>query len=187
MLSDHELSEIKRRALEIQAIIERREGQFSAELVPDCEALWHPLAISPGNEFKAVKFLSERGFGVFLPRFTEGASLKLDGVELCGGRRLVFPGHCFVFVWDVMRHWRRIRSCPGVVKILVDGAQRPIIVNDATMDFIQALQYGLDPKPKRKRYNRGKSTENAGDERVDFVLIRTLEGNRPNETLDRVA
>ena len=44
--------------------------------------------------------------------------------------KLMFPGLVFVFVWDVLAHWRRIMACPGVQSIMVDGNEKPVIVPD---------------------------------------------------------
>ncbi len=66
--------------------------------------------------------------------------------------RLIFPGRVFVFVWDVLAHWRRITACPGVSAIMCDGAERPIVVPDEQINRIQILQFELCvARPKRRR------------------------------------
>lgn len=153
-ISNEEFAAIERRALEITAIIELRDGPFSAEIVPDCSPRWHLIETLTGQEEKAVEFLVDRHFGVFMPKFQDDAELILDGVNICGGRGLIFPGHIFVFVWDIERHWRRIRTCPGVLRVLMNRPEHPVIVSDSAIDFIQALQFGKSPAPRGKKKSR---------------------------------
>src|SRR4051812_1345960 len=111
MLSTAIIDEIKRRALEIQAILERRDGPYGAEIVPGVDATWHLVRTKPSEESRAAEHLSKRGFGVYLPMLRTFAVRR--------NRRLInsqlfFPGYVFLWVWDVKHHWRRIKSCTGV-------------------------------------------------------------------------
>jgi hypothetical protein len=155
MLGDDVLREIERRALEIAAVIEARCGPYYAEIVDDVRPQWHLVQTMAGQELKAVRFLAARQFGVFLPSFTADVPRRLGDLELCTSRRLIFPGHVFVFVWDVLAHWRRIMSCPGVARILMDRAEHPVVVPERVIDLVQAMQFGfaLD-RPSRRRRRR---------------------------------
>jgi transcription antitermination factor NusG len=172
MLSDDVRRQIEQRALEIIAAIEEREGKYAAEIVPDVVPQWHVVETLPGQEYRALQHLARRCIGVFMPKFDRDCSRKVNGVDLCAGRRLMFPGLLFVFVWDVETHWRRIKACPGVRSVLVDGAGCPVVVPDSEIDHIQALQYGLNPQPKtkRRRYRAGRGQ---ADDEVEHVRIST--------------
>jgi len=154
---------IERHALDIAAEFDRKIGPFRAEIVPDATPAWYVLRTTPGQEDKAARFLEARAIGVFLPRFVAGSRMVLRTTEWGTGRqrhelidlgeKLIFPAKVFVFVWGILQHWRRIMACPGVQAIMVDGAERPIVVPDVQMDRIQILQAEL-LAPKRKRRKR---------------------------------
>jgi transcription antitermination factor NusG len=173
MLSTDLRRDIEKRAIEISTYIEEQSGKRYAEILPGVTALWHVVNVAPNQENRAVEFLAERGFGVFLPRFIEGSVLevpeykdgsihphKITKVDL--GEKLIFPGRLFLFVWDVLAHWRRINVCPFVQRIMVDGGERPVIVADKDIDRIQALQFTMVPQEKAKRKRRKASVEEFG-------------------------
>jgi transcription antitermination factor NusG len=171
MLTDDQIEQIKRRALEITAEIEARTGPFHAEVVPGISPQWHLVETLAGQEFKAVKFLVDRQFGVFLPTFDGYVNRKLHGVDMCGGRKLIFPGHVFVFVWDIALHWRRIMSCPGVGAILLERPEQPVVVPDKVIDKIQALQFGFfEPTiSRRKRAKLKHQGKQHGNENITLT------------------
>lgn len=186
LLSHETVEQIKRRALQIAADIEARIGKYSAEIITDVTPQWHLIETLANQELKASEFLVDRHFGVFMPKFEADAIRMLDGINLCSGRRLIFPGHLFVFVWDIEAHWRRIRSCPGVLRVLVDRPEHPVVVPDSAIDFIQALQFGLSPapKPKRKRYKARQKQQGNEPEACDYVRISTYSALHGIESLD---
>jgi transcription antitermination factor NusG len=155
---------IERRALEVAATFDRKIGPFRAEIVPDATPAWYIVRTAPGRETVAADHLEKRCVGIFLPRFVHGARMQLRSVDPTTGRqrvelidlsdRLIFPAKVFVFVWDVLAHWRRITACPGVAGIMVDGNAKPIVLTDAQINRIQILQYELAiaPRKRRKRY-----------------------------------
>lgn len=140
MLSIETRLEIEHRALEIQAEIEAKSGPYSASVIEGEVAAWHLVRSTPTFENKAAQFLSDRGFGIYLPmknewRVTRGRKrLKTE---------LFFPGYLFLFVWDVKAHWRRIIGCPGVQTVLCIE-ERPIVVPDAVIDYLQRLELRKD-------------------------------------------
>lgn len=147
---------IERRAIEIAARLAARDGPYHAEVVPGCEPHWHLIETLPNMEFKALRFLADRRFGVFLPQFADSASARgRNGDELCNGRRLIFPGRLFVFCWNVALHWRRILACPGVKRVMCDAWEHPAVVPDRVIDAAQVAQYCHIPARRgRKRYRR---------------------------------
>jgi len=128
--------------------------------------------------------LAHRGIGVFLPRFIAGSRLKLGNELIDLGDKLLFPGRVFVFVWDVLAHWRRIMACPGVQAIMVNGSEKPVVVPDAEINHIQVMQYVLAyARPKRrKRYASAN----------DLITVSTrgyynqIDGTERNRVLDRL-
>lgn len=192
MLAPNVLSEIERRALEIAAIFDAKDGKRRAEIAP-CPANWHIVTTMPGKENKTAGLLADIAFGVFVPKFDPGSVLefetklpngkpKIEKVPV--GNRLIFPGRIFVFVWDLLDHWRRIKRTHGVQSILVDGADRPVVVPDQEINKIQVLQFSLHPKEKKRRKRYG-STQ---DQHVIVEYPRSywpVDGAQRNRLLDQ--
>jgi transcription antitermination factor NusG len=177
------LAEIERRALEIAAELDLKLGPYRAEILP-AEPKWHIVRTAPGAENKATDFLSHRGIGVFLPKFVKGARLVLPHEVVDLSDKLLFPGRVFVFVWDVLAHWRRIMDCPGVQSIMVNGSEKPIVVPDVEMNRIQYLQFALAYRTRRRRRKRYSSAD-------DLITITSadylhVDGHRRNRVLDAV-
>lgn len=165
--------EIERRALKITAIIEAKRGPYMAELVPECSARWHVITTAPMSETTAAKHLVDRGFGVYIPTFNRTRMVRGQLRDL---NISLFPGHIFLFVWDILRHWRRIRACPGVVSIMTTD-ERPVVVDDVIIDQMQAIEFNnivlLPAKAKRRRRRReeGPAPDDMPDNK--FVSITT--------------
>jgi transcription antitermination factor NusG len=111
----------------------------NAEIVPGVIPRWHILTTHPGQEAIAVGHLMDRRFGVYLPEYDRTETFR--GCTRVRHLRM-FPGYVFLFVWDVMLHWRRIRACTGVSTIMLDGG-RPVVVRDGIVNDIQALECNL--------------------------------------------
>lgn len=182
MLSIDTRKEIERRALEITAEIESKSGPFFAEIIPGVTPHWHLLTVHPNTEDRTADHLVERGLGVFVPRFQDGAKMRIpipyekrpsfdrsafEEIDL--SNRLIFPGRILIFVWSVLAHWRRIKSCSGVQGIMVDGKERPIIVPDEEISKIQIMQFSLTPQPKPKR-DRHKARNRGGEEKCTMTI-----------------
>ena len=149
------LAEIHARALEIAAEFDRKHGPYRAEIIPRETPCWHIVRTAPGQENKAADYLADRGFGVFLPKFVTGARLVLPHEVVDLSDKLIFPGRVFVFVWDVLAHWRRIMACPGVQTIMINGSEKPIVVPDTEINRIQVMQFVLAVarRKRRRRYS----------------------------------
>jgi transcription antitermination factor NusG len=111
----------------------------NAEIVPGVIPRWHILTTHPGQEGIAVGHLMDRRFGVYLPEYDRTETFR--GCTRVRHLRM-FPGYVFLFVWDVMLHWRRIRACTGVSAIMLDGGW-PVVVPDRIVNDIQALECNL--------------------------------------------
>jgi transcription antitermination factor NusG len=148
------IAEIEARALAIAAEFDRKLSPYRAQIVPDTTPYWHIVKTAPGQENKAATFLEDRCIGIFLPKFVRGARLVTNHELINLSDKLLFPGLIFVFVWDILTHWRRIMACPGVQSIMVDGNEKPVIVPDSEINHIQVLQYvlGISKPKRRKRY-----------------------------------
>ena len=174
------LPEIERRALEIAAELDLKLGPYRAEILP-AQPHWHIVRTTPGQENKATDFLSHRGIGVFLPQFAKGSRLPHEDLS----DKLMFPGRVFVFVWDVLAHWRRIKDCPGVQSIMTNGSEKPVIVPDHEMKRIQYLQFALAYRTKRRRRRKRYASAN------DLITITSadylhVDGHKRSHVLDAV-
>lgn len=156
MISRETFRQIESRALQIAADLDAKLGPYSAEIVPEVRAQWHVAATVPAHEDKAIKFLSARGFGVYAPAF--------EVTHIARGRKItryrpLFPGHLFLFVWDIKRHWRRVKQCPGVARILCIE-EEPVVVPYPAIHRMQAIEFSgieaLQPKRSRRRKKKGR-------------------------------
>lgn len=175
MFSSDTRDEIERRALEITATIEAKRGPFMAEILPECTARWHVITTAPAAENTAAKHLVGRGFGIYRPTFNRPRASrgKLWDVQIS-----LFPGHIFLFVWDALRHWRRIRACPGVTGILTVD-ERPVVVDDSAIYRMQVIESNAiiskmvgAPIPKRQRWRKNKWSDQV--EREDDTFVPTV-------------
>jgi transcription antitermination factor NusG len=97
---------------------DERMGPYRAEVVPGATPSWVAVTVVAAHENIAAAHLSARGFGIYLP--------EIERTEIRRGRRvdfkrLMLPGYVFVHVWDLDRHTRRIRACPGVLDFMKFG------------------------------------------------------------------
>ena len=154
MLYKPSTTAIEQHALDVAAEFERKVGPFRAEIVPDATPAWYVIRTAPGRENTAAEHLERRCIGLFLPRFTKGSRLMSRNELIDLSDKLIFPGLVFVFVWDILVHWRRIKACPCVVSIMVDGSERPIVLKDEQIGRIQILQeeLAISRSKRRKRY-----------------------------------
>lgn len=199
-ISPEMFAQIERRALEIAAVFEKKDGPYFAEVISGCEPRWHMIRAVQNCENKAAGQLSDRGFGVFVPKFDKGSVLrvetdlprgrtKVDQIDL--GGKLIFPGRLLLFAWDIMHHWRRVTACPAVLSIMLDGTGEPATVPDGEIDRIQALQFSLTGQQPKKRRKRYKSAEPDEPPRIEssssFWTAEPLpiDGEARNRLLDR--
>lgn len=149
---------------------DERQGPFAAEIVPGCKPNWYAVLIAPSHELITAAHLAARRFGVYVPQFDEKEFVRGHARVR---RANLLPGYDFVFVWDIERHWGRIRACPGVTGLLrtVDGD--PAVVPDDFIDRMQVIEcasFASLMKPKRGRpgWRRRRQCDEA-----DVVTIST--------------
>jgi transcription antitermination factor NusG len=139
MASLHDSPELKAIARRAQA--RARERPYMAEAREGDAAHWYVVVASPAHERIAAAHLAGRGFGTYLPEF--------DRMEVVRGKKRirrvpVFPGYLFLFTWGLARNWDRIHACPGVSRILGEGAASegaPRIVPDVLIDEIVRTEW----------------------------------------------
>lgn len=179
MFSDETKDQIERRALEIAAVIEAKRGPFRAEMIPECAAQWHVITTAPMAEGIAAQHLVDRGFGIYRPTFNRARVVR---GRLRDFQTSLFPGHIFLFVWDALLHWRRIRACPGITGILTVD-ERPVVVDDSAIYRMQVIEFngiigGMSvpaiPKRKRRRKDRwSEQIERADDDFAPTISARS--------------
>ena len=145
-----------------------KQGGFNAEIVQGAAAKWYVLTTAANQERLAAAHLIGRRFGVYLPE-TEERTVHRGRVR--DVRRLLFRGYLFLFVWDIERHLRRIRACPGVMGILCREGH-PAVLPDAAIDEIREYENSERPiampvevvagsKKKKKRWRRSRKPADA--------------------------
>jgi transcription antitermination factor NusG len=140
---------------------------FAAEIVPGITPKWHLIETRPNHERIAAAHLIARRFGIFIPESELTVVRRGRKYETT---RLMFTGYLFIFVWDILKHERRIESCPGVARIMRrvdDRGNHPAVISDKTIDEIRAVENGQRPlpaimlppeisRPKSKKKNKKK-------------------------------
>lgn len=179
MLAPQTRDEIERRALEITADIERKLGPYRAEITPGASPLWHIVTTFAAAD-EALHHLSDRGFGCYVPYFERTILRRGRKIAL---QSALFPGHIFLLVWDIKRHWRRIMACAGVAKILTVD-ERPVVVPFDAIYRMQAIEFSgiesLRPKPRRRKKHQRAMDSKDGD----VISISTKSYWREIVTLD---
>lgn len=164
-----------------------RRGPQYAEIVPGHEPYWHVVVVEPRAERIAAAHLVGRRFGVYLPEF-DVRMPAARGRDTYMASRPIFPGYLFLFVWDVEQHLRRIQACPGVFRLMYDGG-RPVIVSDAIMDQIQAIEgFNLvNSRIRRRRVRRREPLSLEPDVEVTVSTLSLFEGIKGLDDRGRVS
>ena len=169
-----------------------KQGGFNAEIVEGVAAKWYVLTTAANQERIAAAHLIGRRFGVYLPETEETIVTRGRKRDV---RRLLFRGYLFLFVWDIDRHLRRIRACPGVMGILCREGQ-PAVLPDAAIDDIRQYENSERPlalsveavaAPSKKKKKRWRRSRKPADDAVpsrdnDIVDVRAW-GFRFDENL----
>lgn len=128
--------EIAERALREREEYERKTGPINSEM-GSANGTWHVLVTHPQHERIALAHLAARRFGAYVP--------MLDRVVYSERRqkkqrlqKLMFPGYVFVFVWSVVKNYRRITNVPGVARMLMSNSDRPAVLTDEDINRMQA-------------------------------------------------
>src|SRR5262249_6591032 len=96
---------------------------------------WAAAQLQPMRERLALHFLAQAGFETYAPRLRERRTVQ--------GRKVVktpllFPAYAFVFI---QMQWHGARWAPGVIRLVMDGAQ-PARVPDTVIAKIRARERG---------------------------------------------
>jgi len=111
---------------------------LNAEIVPGSLSDWYVVRTYPGDDMRALRYLTRRRFGVFRPMRQK----VKDGMRY-GTMEPVYPGMLLVFCWDIDKMRSRILACPGVMSILCDAEGRAVNVDvpdDEGRFFIEKLR-----------------------------------------------
>jgi transcription termination factor NusG len=131
---------------------------FQAEVRPAIPR-WLVVRTVGGQERIAAAHLVGRRFGIYLPEMDEQKT-KVP----------MFPGHLFVFVWDIAFHWQRITACPGVIDILGSLA-------DEQIHQVQAIENEHNPlgsiKLSKKKRFRNRKRDEQPEYEDEIVAVRT--------------
>ena len=144
-------------ALAAKATQRAAADPFQVEITAPFGA-WHVILAEPNRETTAVRHLSSRGFGAYLPECDAKITTRGRARTL---HRPMFPGYVFLFTWQINDHRRRIEACIGVSGILQQATQTgdpvPVVVPDNVMDQVQATEFSLlnhgaiRQRPRRRR------------------------------------
>ena len=95
---------------------------------------WLVVRTKARQEGRAMNHLQEQGFKVYCPQIP-----KYDVVNEVVGKKVLFPGYCFVESGE--RSVSSIRSTPGVIALVSFGLERkPAVVNAGVLDEIRRVE-----------------------------------------------
>lgn len=121
---------------------------LNAEIVQGSLSDWYVVRTYPGDDMRALRYLTRRRFGVFRPMKQK---IRMEASPVTGRviekryetMEPVYPGMLLVFCWDIDKMRSRIMACPGVMKILCNGEGRPVNVDVPDVEgrlFIEKLR-----------------------------------------------
>ncbi len=140
----------------INARVSRSSG-IDAEISEGSTADWYLVNTFPGDDVRALRWLSRRRFGVFRP--LQQRTDKRNG-NVVQGWEPAFPGWLFVYVWDIKKLKARILATPGVMGMLCDPVtMEPVPVDQPDekgvrfIDKLRALSWVYsDNAPRQQRH-----------------------------------
>ena len=178
-------------------------GKFQAEIRPGHDPKRCAVRVIPGQERVAAAHLIGRRFMVFLPEIECEPKLERDKrtnevIGISAGKKLdkpesMYPGYIFVMIWDILFHWQRIKSCPGIIDF-VCGENGPAVISDEVIEGIKAIENALRPLTvtaemigkKKRRWRRTRQDYQEIPEN-EIVSIRTWSAYRDGLGLDNLA
>lgn len=134
------IHQIKLNAVKTITAAVERTPTLDAEITEDSKANWYLVNTFPGDDVRAMRWLSRRRFGVF----------RAMQPRTGGGGEAAFPGWLFVFVWDIEKMASRIRATPGVAGILCDPVTlKPAPIRDQWVQQIREFSWMIEEKRPR--------------------------------------
>jgi transcriptional antiterminator RfaH len=98
--------------------------------------MWYVAATKPREEDRAVRHLTEQGFGTFLPRIRR----TVRHARRCVPRSApLFPGYVFIR-GETATRWRSVNGTTGILHLITHGP-KPAVVEAG---FVEALQGAAD-------------------------------------------
>lgn len=155
MLTSHEV--VQDRALKALYRDSHRDS-VTQQIKPTSVANWYLVRCAPGRDLTAMRWLSRRRFGVFLP--------------LAGIRR-VLPGWLAVYAFDIDEMQARIMEVPGVVGILRGHDLRPFEIKDGFIKSLRELVWiGDQLPPARPKAKKSKKPRVVGRDRNKLSKLK---------------
>jgi transcriptional antiterminator RfaH len=112
---------------------------------------WAAAQLAPNRISLALSCLQIAGYEVYAPRLRQYRISHGRKIE----RRpsLLFPSYIFC---AIVTTWREARWCPGVIRLVMDGAEQPAKVPARVIDELRARERGgLIELPTPPRLQRG--------------------------------
>jgi hypothetical protein len=133
--------------------IQERTNPTDAEIGEDATADWYLVRTFPGDDVRALRWLSRRRFGVFSPKQQRRAGR--NDPRLVQGFEPVFPGWLFVYCWDIEKMKHRICASPGVMNIFCyPDTARPVPIDEDFIGQLRALGWVYrEHAPHATHYN----------------------------------
>jgi transcription antitermination factor NusG len=147
----------------------RRATPLEAEIVPGCDPMWYVVLPLAGCAGIAARHLIRRRFGLYQPMIERVVYTRRGRVKR---KETMFPGYLFTFIWDVDKHFHRVRNCPGVLGFLMDR-ERPVAMPDRFIMRMQVEEFiseGLGQATRRFRRRYRKQALNGHFEPVEFTI-----------------
>lgn len=159
-------------------------GTINAEIVPGVTPQWHVLITAPNEEKRAAAHLAQRRFGVYQPRYERKIRDRAGNLNHLRQAALL-PNYLLVFTWDIDRHWRRIRACPGVINALRGGNGHPAIVPQSMILRLLNAEFSSDCMPSLYANQKRRSRRGAALEReLKVVPLSTTSSWRGLDSVD---
>ena len=113
---------------------------------------WAVAQLQPSRTALALNLLAKEGFTVYAPKIREQRIIRQRRTKVISA---LFPGDAFVW----MLQWHAACSCPGVVRLVMDGL-RPAKVPETVIRDIRDRERGGMIVLPRSEPKRGEQVRN---------------------------
>jgi transcriptional antiterminator RfaH len=104
---------------------------------------WTVAQLVPNRTSLALHMLAQQNFTVYAPKTRELRVIRGYKTEVLSA---LFPGYAFVFI---ALQWHAARWCPGVVRLVMDGAQPAKVPDDVIKEIHDRERNGAVELPRR--------------------------------------